>query len=441
MRKAPWNASAVFLIGACLIGVCLLSACDKWTVNIASQLAPSGTLERNVSIYYIGGSNKPAPGDHFKKFRLPDDAIRAAEAEPGVAPNSVRYSRSYRSADDGASDFRLVGNQGRRDPMNTLRWARLDCVLFERFVFEEQLKDSVDENSRPEAALHLHGLLRDIVVSAADKEAGAVYDITPLRTYLNTAGKHLVLDCSRLLYADRGKLKDLLAARLRTEGIALPADLDDDDAITKAFTDFTIGKLEALIVPKVEGGRAFDARSYFEPIGTGPDGDDLRIEGVLAQAMQRLHGSRENAEKALEKALYGLEGDLDGSAISFRFTLGLPGTLLRTNGLLDPHNRARVMWRFDAGAAARGGKNMKAESIVMRPERIGVIPGNHGVLELEQILAVMRALDELTAEQRAALGAAVMQLSDNAVEQVKAGLPEALQEVFAELVGIVARKH
>jgi hypothetical protein len=414
-----------------------LLGCDEFDVSIRTRVDASGRIEREMQIANVG---KEGSSPVEKRFVLPEPARIAERSEDGKrvvialdapAPGTLPADFVWRAEE--------AVKAGRPLPRNEVEVRRVDCVLFDQYVYRETYRDSVEEADRDEAAERLFLLCRAVVLGAADIEAGERYDTRPLAAWLDGPGCRLFHDLVRIACTDKDpkRLERRIASRLGAEGIAVPLD-EGEEGWSRALRRFAAATLAEHVVPTEEGARPFDAGHLL----ADDEESWKRLEALLSSAARAIHGSDEASNEAFGGAIHAVHGDIDGAPIDVTASIVLPGRPLRCNGLLGAPDlrETRAYWTFGAKDIARTGHVLTLETIADRPEVRGRLPRPAAALSDEDVVGVIDFLEGRSDADRAALSAAFAALGGRRTpEEVEASLPEELRNAFSWLVLVGSR--
>ncbi len=356
----------------------LLPSCLRTRIEVSTQVASDGSLERTVSIQ-SEDAGKPAP--------LPEGLL-----PPGAGyglledvPGRLRAAGSFSDPGHVPPAFGFHVEALQRDSTESLSLSKQDWGLFTIYRYQEMIHDIVDRDQALAALQEVSDRLLELSDTALASLLGDSYSQSAFHRQLrgrNTEFAHrLAFVLWQELLAghpdrDPKRIERRVASTCAAYGLKIQPEWFEQDPespgspLRRAVADWLRPQLET---PAPAQGRS--------PIL--PDLDALLFGGPFEQALraaaERSFGGPEGVEAWMDRSrarVFGIFGAVPLQVFSDRmdFTLKvhLPGTLLRSNGFLG--DRGWTFVQFPKEDIYPDGAGLRCSSVEWDYGAVGAFP-------------------------------------------------------------------
>ena len=356
-----------------LLLAALASGCRVETaIEVETRVEADGSGTRTLSVQsrWQDGRAEPAP---LPADFLPPGADYALR-EQGV--ERVVATAAFARLDGAAAPF-AFGAGASRTAFPT-RFRAVDWVLFTIVHYEESVVDAADPDALRAALEECATVALETADAACARVFGDDFDATVLRERLRGDLREVARDLAFTIwqefYAGSAELDALLARalpRLAPAGLELRAEW-----FGKAEREFGFPRARAAAAAWVEAQlrpRRAGVRTP-QPIGL----ESVLFDGAFAAAwllaLDQRFGGAEGREAWWEGMQPRLKGAFGAGRDDVRFTLRvrMPGTLLRSDGWLEPDGSSFV--EFDAHEAFPRGRGIRCASVAWHGAALAALP-------------------------------------------------------------------
>lgn len=381
MRAATSLAAFLALSGACRVVT---------SIEVETRVAADGSGSRSLSVrsrWEDGRAEEAAlPAD----FALPGEAYSLSERGSGRAVATGFFARL-----DGAEAPFSFGSGAARTAFAT-KFRAVDWVLFDLIHYEEAVLDATDPDALRAALEECVDVALEVAEASCLRVFGATFDDTILRARLRgdlrEVARDLVFTVWQEFYAGRGELDALLARalpRLKPAGLDLRKEWFGEEQASSGFPELRAALAlwtEAQLRPRREGDRVA------QPIGL----ESTLFDGAFAAEVMRALDQRFGGAAGRQAWWDGMESRLRGSFgagrddVRFTLRVRMPGTLLRSDGWLEPEGSSFV--EFPAHEAFPRGRGIHCASVVWNGAAqsalpaLGLLPDNAAALSWTRAL-------------------------------------------------------
>lgn len=353
------------------MALALAPACRVVTaVEVETRVEADGSGSRSVRVQSRWEDGRDEEAAFPADFLPPVSGYSAQVSEPARMVASASFAR----LDQAPAPF-AFGNAARRTGFVT-KFRAVDWGLFRMIHYEESVVDQADPDDLRTALEECAMTLLDAADSACARVFGTDFDATLLHERLRGDFRAVVRDVVftiwQELYAGRGDLDTLLARalpRFQPLGLTLtPADFKDNEegfpSLRRALTLWT----EAQLRSRKQGERTP------QPVGL----ESVLFEGAFAEAFVAALDARFGSAAGREEWWKAMEPRLKGSFgagrddLSFRLRVRMPGTLLRSDGWLEPDGASFL--EFVAHEAFPRGRGIHCASVVWDATSLSALP-------------------------------------------------------------------
>ena len=265
-----------------------------------------------------------------------------------------------------------------------IEYQREDYVLVVEHRYRENLTDIVTLDDMHLARGELADLLVPLAQHILDEALGGEYDTTMLADWLNQTGAPWFFELTDVVFeagARKALSEEKLAAAMAPicarRGLVLTdasGKLLDNEAIEDAVEAYATKVLREHLQRR-DGGKVSDEAisTIVEWIGLKDrpaNSDDPykyyrdSVEKVIAGKFGNDEAFKDAVEPLVARVLGLYASDLLGKRHHFRYTLTMPGTIVRTNGTLLSDRSVR--WTFEGMDAYPFGYAMECDSLVVQ---------------------------------------------------------------------------
>jgi hypothetical protein len=422
-------------IPAFLLVVLLLAGCPRYDVDVAMEVDASGAVGRRMVLKAI------EKDDIWACFQKPGEPWVLS----GDAPSGFVAEARVAAPKDGGNGLR---QRGAADDAyeGTLTVEALDCVLGTLYRYRETPGSGLDAERVSREADRWALLSVRIFLRAMETRFREV-DRTALEKHFleNVAPRaaqsvrealpHAALLCERYRRRDgRSPMEDgsfpALLALLARFGPELPVDLFlkglDADAVSVQVQGEFARREVAPHLPEPDRARVLES---FEKPGQKWDEALTEAYGALLPDPVLRAQTGADAARFLDAALGAGITRLFLESLEMRYSLALPGTLLRTNGDLTAY--PKVTWRLGKDDLSIAPTTLFAVSFAPK-EWAGT-----GRWIVEELLDAREAFQALPEEGRADAAARIRKGCEKDFDAAKEGAPEEVGRVVERFKSLV----
>ncbi|MDA1260492.1 MAG: hypothetical protein O3A20_07690 [Planctomycetota bacterium] len=381
MRAATQFATLLALAASCRVVT---------AVEVETRVEADGSGSRSLTVQSRWEDGRDEEATLPKDFLPPGAGYALLES----GKERVVASASFARLADAAQPF-TFGSGAARTAFIT-RFRAVDWVLFTIIHYEEAVVDATDPDDLRAALEECAVVALEVGEAACLRVFGEEFDDTLLRDRmrgdLREVARDLAFTIWQEFYAGSADLDALLARalpRLKPAGLDLPAKwLNDEEAafgFPKARAAIALW-VEAQLLPRREGARVS------QPIGL----ESTLFEGAFAAEVMRALDLRFGGAEGRKAWWEAMEPRLKGSFgagrddVRFLLRVRMPGTLMRSDGWLEPGESSFV--EFAGHEAFPKGRGIRCASVVWSGAAqsalpsAGLLPDNAAALSWTRLL-------------------------------------------------------
>ena len=383
MRVATPLAALLALVGACRVVT---------AVTVETRVEADGSGARTLSVECRWEDERSDPALLPKDFLPPGAGYALQES----SPERLSAAASFAQLDGAAEPFAFGGGAARTRFITKFR--AVDWVLFRLIHYEESVVDGADPDALRAALEECVGVALDVAEAACARVFGESFDDTLLRERLRgdlrAVARDLVFTLWQEFYAGKGDLDALIARalpRLKPAGLELRKEWFDAEE-----QEYGYPRVRAAIASWVEAQlqpRQVGARTTL-PVGL----ENTLFDGAFAAEVLRALDQRFGGSAGRLAWWQNMEPRLRGSFgagrddVHFTLRVRMPGTLLRSDGWLEPNGSSFV--EFPAHEAFPKGRGIRCASVVWNSSALAALPQVGLRLDNAEALAWTRLLGE-----------------------------------------------
>jgi hypothetical protein len=362
------------------------------TIEVETRVEADGSGTRTLSVQSRWQDGRAEAAPLPRDFLPPgaDYALREQGAERVVA------TAAFARLDGAAAPFAFGAGAGAARTAFPTRFRAVDWVLFTIVHYEEAVVDAAEPDALRAALEECATVALETADAACARVFGADFDATILRERLRGDLREVARDLAFTIwqefYAGSAELDALLARalpRLVPAGLELRVEWFGEEERTLGLPRARAAVaawVEAQLRPRRAGERTP------QPVGL----EAVLFEGAFAAAwllaLDQRFGGAEGREAWWEGMQPRLKGAFGAGRDDVRFTLRvrMPGTLLRSDGWLEPDGSSFV--EFAAHEAFPRGRGIRCASVVWSGAAqaalptAGLVPDNAAALAWTRVL-------------------------------------------------------
>lgn len=411
---------------ATLITMLLLTGCVPVVeVSMKTRIQEDGTAIRETRFKKVRRSANNDQEKAWNKRPLVEDLGRklgAGFATFERSDDEIRLYGVFADPNRIPADFRRDVPVLDGEAHNAVHFITEDLLFATRFVYRERFVDAIAPDDQKEARDTLVRFCLDFARAGARLELGQRYDLTALDAWLDETLRPTLLRLIDVYWSERHQFAEadpisgetgldrvVDQALLALNKIGLLIERDGSDAHNFAIVrTFLTRLLAASATPKDQSAGQPKPRD-FEYLFPAEE-DDIGLGALCERVAVAEFTSTEAANTAFQRALLGVTGTFGSPPAEAEFhfdcAVEMPGMLLRTNGFLDAGtagNTNGAFYLFDGDDLYPHGFELELESVVVRTDRLAAIRELKPSLDRRDAVALIAAVKEIGAADRAAL--------------------------------------
>ncbi len=417
-REGTRRAGALALLPLLLL-LCSAQDCVPRPIvaRIATRVEAGGTIEREVRLSGTPVDASETLDATWWRERAEIDLNgrehwARVEEGPGWIVASGRFA-------DPASVPAPIGHllPGRAvADRDLLTLERRDLLLATHLVYREEYGDPFDETARDGALDDAILQAKGLIAAALRRHFGAGADLSAVQLFIERDLRALAAEARR-----RGDI-DLPEEAFAAVGLPPPRDDVPTGADGKPLAEpeewWFFEQLAQRLVTRGTPADAEDVRRAFEEFAIGEEGTDERLTEQLGVYFWGVYGE-----------------PVPSASVRFEWRLGMPGRLLRTNGVPEEGGAA---WSFPDDRLTAEDRLMTAESVVLRRESLRLL-GARATFDAVETERLVELLAEANGDSRGRsfLQRAVDAGSLDALRDAPPGEPDFPIPLFRELADLL----
>ena len=405
----------------CALGALLLVAgCGQQIYRADTTVAADGRVTRAI---YQPADETPA--DAFNRDlwtgvtyapEIPDEKWTGPirDLPPAAADKDRPYFAAwgqFASPDKLPQTYLKRAPQGLPDGKLEVRFDRNDFIFVVEASWTETLTDVVTLEGMHRSRSQFLAIAIPLVDRCLQEALGPQYEVDHLTEWFRTTGSSWFVELTDAFFEAglRGELPPNNGWKQSIADVCARYDLDlrdkngrllDDEQARKRMAEFAAGLLHNRL--KRRDGRDVSQQTIDDllelvnlkdpPAKTNPRLP--RLDSVATRVITEEYGSQQNFEDLvapLAGRMLGLyRSEILGPPRRFHYALEMPGSIVKTNGVLTSGNR--VEWDFEAVQAYPYGYAMECRALVPQVERMREVLGRAPLADRDDMLTFVSAV-------------------------------------------------